>query len=261
MESEILAAIIGGAAGLFTSLLTSLLGRRRLLAETEKLRAEAKHLHAQTEALYKSEERDAHRLSVEMAKLRAETDALRNKPHEIERAAYQDLLINFLSPFQDLLNYNGEIYDGLLKGRGALEYHPNTLKRYFDSLPYNDRRKLYWYQRIKKLRANNRSILALIQQYGGRIVTQEFREACVEFRYHADEWKAVWKAVENLHIRHEGEEEVITGEQIPGDEIVEEGEMRGESEYAERFPANLPSALDGELREVKRRAEGDASED
>lgn len=231
MTAEVLAAIILAAASLATSLLTFLHGRIRLTQESAQWQAEISKLAAEAE------------------KLRAETDALRKKPLEMQQRTYQDLLMGFLNPFRDLLSQNRRIYDGLLEGRGALEYHPRSLARFFNSLPDNDRRKLYWYQRIERLRKNNRRILALIQQYGGRIVTEGFRDACAEFRYHADEWEDVWKAVEYTLIPLD-EEEVAVGDPIPGDKIVGEGG----SLYASRFPASLQPALDVELNEVRRRA-------
>jgi hypothetical protein len=229
MAAEILSAIILAAASLVTSLLTFIHGRRSLTQQSAQWKAEIEKLAAEAE------------------KLRAETDALREKPLEMERNAYQDLLTMFLNPFRDLLTQNQRIYDGLLEGRGALEYHPRSLARFFNSLPDNDKRKLHWYQRIERLRKNNRRILALIQQYGGRIVTENFRDACAEFRYHADEWEDVWQAVEYTLIPL-GEEEAVVGDPIPGDKIVGEGETL----YANRFPASLQPALDEELNEVRR---------
>lgn len=230
METQILAALIGGAAGSITALLISLLDRRRRLAETEKLLAEVEHLREQTKVL-------------------------RNRAREIERAKYQKLITDFLRPFQDLLAYNERIYDDLLEERGALEYRPIALRKYFGSLPDTDKRKFVWEERIERLRNNNLSILALIQKYSAQIVTPEFGKACVEFRFHADEWEDVWKVVEPLHFRPEAEEEVTNGEPIPANEIVGDDELREETLYAKRFPADLPSTLKDELREVERRAE------
>jgi cell division protein FtsL len=231
MAPEVLAAIILAAASLATSLVTFFHGHRRLTQESAQRQAEVNKLAAEAE------------------RLRAETDALRKRPLEMERRAYQDLLTSFLNPFHDLLTQNQGIYNGLLEGRGALEYHPRSLAGYFNSLPDNDRRKLYWYQRIERLRKNNRRLLALIQQYGGRIVTEDFRDACAEFRYHADEWEDVWKAVEYTLIPL-GEGEVAAGDPIPGDKIIGEGE----SLYANRFPASLQPALHVELDEIRRLA-------
>jgi malate synthase len=231
MAPEVLAAVVTAAGSLVISLLTLLDARRRLAQERTRWQAEV------------------NKLAAEADKLRIETDALRRKPLETEKKAHQDLLTDFLHPFRDLLEQNQRIYDALLRGRGALEYHPRALSAFFNSLPDNDRRKLYWYQRIERLRENNRRLLAYIQQYGGRIVTEDFRDATAAFRYHADEWEDVWKEVENTLIPRD-EEEVAVGDPIPGDKVV----GAGGSLYANRFPADLKPALDRELAEVSRLA-------
>jgi len=238
MAPEVLAAIIAAAASLVATLLTFILDNRRISQQKTQLIDES--------AKWKAE---INKITAEADKLRAETDAIREKPLELERSAYQELLTNFLSPFADLLTENKKIYDELLEGRGALEYHPKVLAGFFNSLPDKDKRKLSWYQRIERLRDNNHKILALILKDSGRIVTKDFRDACAEFHYHADEWDDVWKAVKYTLIPLEKEEETV-GEPIPGDKIVGEGE----SLYANRFPTNLPTALEEELNEVRRRA-------
>jgi hypothetical protein len=231
MTSEVVAAIIGGVAGLLTSSLTLFFERKKWSAEADKLTAEAEHL-------------------------RQETEAARKRPLELERKEYEGLLSVFLDPFSAFLDQNRKIYDELIPERQALEYHPRVLARFFASLPNQDRRKLYWYQRIERLRKNNREILALLQQYGGRILTKEFRDACAEFRYHADEWEDVWKAVEPTHIRVGREEDMSEGEPIPGGDVASREEVTP-TLYANRFPDSLGETLKAEFAEVRRRAKGD----
>lgn len=231
MQPEVLAAVIGGVAGFLTSSFGAFFQRKKLDAEVSKLIAEAEHL-------------------------RQETDAARKRPIELERKGYETLLTRFLNPFNDLLVQNKRVYDDLIPGRQALEYHPRVLLRFFASLPNSDKRKLYWYQRIERLRQNNRQVLALIQQYGGRIITERFRNSCAEFRYHADEWEDVWRAVEPTHIRVGEEEHLNDGEPIPGTDVAPTGESGAEVLYANRFPDGLRIALDAELEEVRRLATG-----
>jgi hypothetical protein len=181
--------------------------------------------------------------------LRAEAEAIQKKPIEMEQKEYQTILEKFLIPFRDLLVQNYDIYERLIKGRGALEYHPNVLRDYFNSLPDTDRRKLYWYQRIKRLRKNNRQMLAHIQHYSSSIVTEDFSYACMEFWYHTEEWEDVWKKVEHTLIPLNDEEKEDV-DPIPGDQIIGDGE----SMYANRFPQSLCPALRAEITEVKKLA-------
>lgn len=219
METEIWVALITVTASLVASLVALSVGswqRRQWRAETEKLQIE--------------------------------TDALRRKPLERELKAYDELLNDFLGQFQGLLTQNREIYRELLDDRGALEYHPQVLQRFFASLPQKDGRRVTWYMRIKRLRQHNREILALIQQYGGRILTKDFRDACAAFRYHADQWEDVWHATEYT-LKPFGEAEDAESCPIPGDNIIGEGE----SLYAETYPKSLDTGLNCELKKVKER--------
>ena len=60
-----------------------------------------------------------------------------------------------------------------------------------------DSRRIYYRQRIEYLQVNICKVVALIQHYGS-ILTTQFRDACVEFRYHADGWEDFWEAVKTI---------------------------------------------------------------
>ncbi len=227
MAKEVLIALIAGIVALTGSLLTFIIGWRTLNQNRRRQEQELRRLNAETE------------------KLVLENVALRKAPLEKEVAFFSEIKESFLVPFQNLLEYNRDIYHGLLGERGALEYHPMALASFFSALPDNDKRKMSWYGRIKLLRQNNRKLLGLIQQFGGRIVTEKFRENCAIFRYHVDEWENVWTHIEHS-LKLQGNKLELIGPEIPGDEV------RGHKEtiYAERFPADLWTTLEQETNEI-----------
>jgi hypothetical protein len=233
MEGEVLAALIGAGASLFVAALTFFDSRRGRKSQDKHLSAELDKFKAET------------------GKLALETDELRRRPKEAEQKRNLRLLSKFLEPLRQTLEQNRLIFNGLIGERGALEYHPKRLREYFSSLPHGDPRKLTWLRRIERLRDNNREILGLMLQHGGDIATDEFRVAGAAFRYHADEWEDVWKAVTFTALGEEGDERDDVGE-IPGD-VMSAIAAGDEPLYANRFPKELEAALEAEISEVRSR--------
>jgi len=152
-----------------------------------------------------------------------------------KREKYQTLLENFLIPFQDRLVQTRGISKQLVDKPSLgipphLEYFPKELEKHFASLPDSDTRKWVWKERIERLHAENHFAIELLDHYGGKIVTPEFRNACEKFRFHANEWEDVWKSKDG--------QPPSRGNDIPY--------------RANPFPDELEMALKSEIDEVER---------
>jgi len=148
------------------------------------------------------------------------------------RQRARDILDNFLRPFEGILKETHRISNELVgEELFDLEYAPSELEQHFASLPENDPRKYAWKRRVERLHEKNRQAVGLINRFYGSIVREDFMGACDRFKYHADQWEDVWKAMEGLPVT---------------------GDSR-EWRRAERFPADLATALQAELAEVERR--------
>jgi hypothetical protein len=116
---------------------------------------------------------------------------------ERERTRYHSLLVDFLNPLDDYLRGTYRVFEKLQKETGIDHFHrdPEGLKRIFAGLPKSDLRRSKWMEVIDQLQNENRTIVKLIEDNYGYddIVLPEFRDACLEFKLHADDWAIFWK--------------------------------------------------------------------
>jgi hypothetical protein len=140
-------------------------------------------------------------------------------------------------PFEAILKTTQGIFNKLSEDREVkkLEYNPGEVQRFFASLPNDDDRKHLWKSYIEWLQTENRRAVELIERFYGRIVLEEFKDACDQFLAHAKEWELVWKA-------------------LPGSGTVPSSLDTRPKLNAPQFPVGLEKALQGELAEVRRRA-------
>lgn len=150
------------------------------------------------------------------------------------RDRYQRVLREFLKPLQSRLAQTERIYLELQTHPvlRPLEFPAPMLKAQFEALPDDDVRKLIWKDRISRLMAIDDEALDLIKDYGGYIISDEFKDACLAFEYHVGRWQDLWKAVE-------GSAPWPTGRQDP---------------LVEKFPPAFVPALKAEKEEIERLA-------
>lgn len=71
----------------------------------------------------------------------------------------RELLEKFLLPVDVILKQNKSAFDKLQKGHEkelpALEYFPQELKSFSESLPDSDQRKVFWRSEIDEIQARN----------------------------------------------------------------------------------------------------------
>lgn len=157
----------------------------------------------------------------------------------LERERYRTILANFLIPLEGYLAYTYKVFDDLRRDTDIvhLELNPEGLKHFYSMvLPKNDPRRITWMKTIERLQAENRKIVKLIEDNYGSIVLPEFRDACTEFKVHANAWEDFWAALKE------------TGIDTPR-EIYEDL-------VSTPFPRSFPYALNKEYYEVQRRASG-----
>lgn len=149
----------------------------------------------------------------------------------------ENILEGFLIPLQAKLEQNEKFYLMLTHDLDLqrLEYSPIQVQYFFDSLPDDDSRKITWHGIIDILMETNSDITKSIEDNFGRIVTQDFQEASMQFIHHAKLWEATWRSLTDRS--------PISYEQQNFNEPL-----------TPPFPVNLDSALSLEIIEWRRRA-------
>lgn len=149
---------------------------------------------------------------------------------------YRTMLEEFLVPFEGILKFTRYIFDRLRDARLAhLEYHPGTLQEYFSSLAEGDPRKDLWMNYIDLLQKKNGQAVELIERFYGRIVLDEFRDACDKYLQHAEVWQLVWI-------------------ELKGQRAVPAEPGATKILYASPFPDELETALANEIAKVRQLA-------
>lgn len=115
---------------------------------------------------------------------------------QAKRTEAQLILDGFLLPLESILDQNRRGHRALTEDSELknLEYAVDYLQNHFASLPEGDSRKVAWMALIENMLADNDRAVRLIQDNVGKIKSAEFRKACDEFMYHANGWKAMWRA-------------------------------------------------------------------
>jgi len=148
-----------------------------------------------------------------------------------KRKYYQNILESFLIPFEGILNQTRLISQELLCNEKYLEYFPNKLENDFNALPDTDPRKFVWRQRIERLHAENLHAIELINRFYDKIMTNDFKKACDQFKFHVGQWEDVWRTKEG-QTPSEGEEKPYRANPFP-DEI--ETSLNAEIEKVKKF--------------------------
>ena len=148
---------------------------------------------------------------------------------------YEDILEDFLIPFESNLQANRSRFNELIKDTGLthIELLPKDLQEAFQSLPDNDVRIVQWHVDIDHLMEYNNRSIQLINRYLGKIVLDDFKSACEKFRNHAEKWEDVWKLV-------------LKKELMPP--------SVGNKLLAPPFPKELNDKIRDEIKEIKRLA-------
>jgi hypothetical protein len=135
---------------------------------------------------------------------------------------FQTLLESFLLPLKRSLGRNKERFERMVRGHeqevSQLEYFPDRLKPYFDSLPDTDLRKTFWKLEIQELQAENDQAIGIVHKHSNSILLSDaLKRACDEFCQHAIDWKARWNYALSLGTIAEGAKQQLIAQPFPGD--------------------------------------------
>jgi hypothetical protein len=116
---------------------------------------------------------------------------------QLKQERCRDLLQKFLEPLDGILKRNKAAFDRLQKGHEQevhrLEYYPQKLKAFFDSLPDSDPRKVFWRVEIDNIQAENQKAAALIDTFiGSALLNSTFKDACTLLLNHISTWRSRW---------------------------------------------------------------------
>lgn len=116
---------------------------------------------------------------------------------KLKQERYRDLLERFLLQLDVILQQNKAAFDKLQKGHEQevhpLEYYPQELKRFFDSLPDSDQRKVFWRTEIDEIHARNQKAASLIEiNIGSTLLNPTFVQVSVTLLDHINGWRSKW---------------------------------------------------------------------
>jgi len=137
-----------------------------------------------------------------------------------KRKEYQALLESCLLPLERSLGRNKERFDKMVQGHEQeihhLEYFPDRLKPYFDSLPDTDLRKIFWKSEIYELQSENDLAISIIRAHSNStLLSEAFKRACDEFSTHAIDWKSRWNYATSLGAIADNAKQQLVAEPFP----------------------------------------------
>ncbi|MFN2513894.1 MAG: hypothetical protein ABR568_21060 [Pyrinomonadaceae bacterium] len=116
---------------------------------------------------------------------------------KLNQERYRELLERFLLPVDVILKQNKAAFDKLQTGNEQevhpLEYYPERLKMFFDSLPDSDQRKVFWRSEIDEIQARNQKATGLIEGYiSSTLLNPAFVQASITLLDHINGWRSKW---------------------------------------------------------------------
>jgi hypothetical protein len=119
---------------------------------------------------------------------------------EAHRNREREYLEDFLRPIRSVLNINRDTHRSLIADTklANLEFAPDHVQQELHQmLSPDDPRRVIWRAEISRLMNENEKAVELVERHIGRVESEVLRGRLEDFKRHALDWQAMWRAVLN----------------------------------------------------------------
>lgn len=117
---------------------------------------------------------------------------------EAQRSREREYLVEFLRPIRSVLKLNRDTHRSLIADTklANLEFAPdNVQQELHQNLSPEDPRRVIWRMEISRLMTENEKAVELVERHIGRVDSDKLRRSLEDFKQHALDWQAMWRAV------------------------------------------------------------------